>query len=79
MPFPGNLPNPGIKPVSLKSLALAGGFFLPVALLGELRGSLRDAGQVISLLCCLHFLMHQSQAELVTSNFPLSLTLGVSL
>ena len=29
LPFPslGDLPNPGIKPVSLVSLALAGGFF----------------------------------------------------
>ena len=26
-PTPGNLPNPGVKPVSLASLALAGGFF----------------------------------------------------
>ena len=26
-PSPGNLPNPGIKPVSLMSLVLAGGFF----------------------------------------------------
>ena len=27
MPSPGNLPNPGIKPMSLASPALAGGFF----------------------------------------------------
>ena len=26
-PSPGDLPNPGIKPMSLTSLALAGGFF----------------------------------------------------
>ena len=26
-PPPGDLPNPGIKPVSLRSPALAGGFF----------------------------------------------------
>ena len=26
-PSPGDLPNPGIKPVSFKSPALAGGFF----------------------------------------------------
>ena len=26
-PLPGDLPNPGIKPVSLNSPALAGGFF----------------------------------------------------
>ena len=26
-PTPGNLPNPGVKPVSLASLALAGGLF----------------------------------------------------
>ena len=26
-PFPGDLPNPGIKPVSLKSPALVGAFF----------------------------------------------------
>ena len=26
-PTPGDLPNPGIKPASLKSPALAGGFF----------------------------------------------------
>ena len=26
-PSPGNIPDPGIDPVSLKSLALAGGFF----------------------------------------------------
>ena len=39
--------------------------FSPVALLGELRGSLCDAGHDTSLLCCLNFLMHQSQAELV--------------
>ena len=29
-PFPGDLPNPGIKPVSLVSPALAGGFFSAV-------------------------------------------------
>ena len=27
-PFPGDLPNPGIKPAFLASLALAGGFFI---------------------------------------------------
>ena len=27
MPSPGNLPNPGIEPISLTSPALAGGFF----------------------------------------------------
>ena len=27
MPPPGDLPNPGMKPMSLKSPALAGGFF----------------------------------------------------
>ena len=26
-PFPGGLPDPGIEPMSLMSLALAGGFF----------------------------------------------------
>ena len=33
VPFPteGNLPNPGIKPVSLLSPALAGGFFTTIA------------------------------------------------
>ena len=32
MPFspPGDLPDPGIEPVVLKSPALAGGFFLPL-------------------------------------------------
>ena len=30
LPPPGDLPNPGIKPASLMSLALVGGFF-PVA------------------------------------------------
>ena len=29
-PPPGDLPNPGIEPVSVASLALAGGFFTPV-------------------------------------------------
>ena len=29
-PLPGNLPNPGIEPVSLTSPALAGGFLPPV-------------------------------------------------
>ena len=29
-PTPGDLPNPEIKPVSLASLALAGGFFTTV-------------------------------------------------
>ena len=29
-PFPGGLPNPGIKPLSLVSPALAGGFFTTV-------------------------------------------------
>ena len=30
-PLPGDLPNPGVEPVSLTSLVLAGGFFLPLA------------------------------------------------
>ena len=37
LPFlpPGVLPNPGIKPVSLKSPALVGGFFIPQHQLGS--------------------------------------------
>ena len=30
-PSPGDLPDPGIEPMSLMSPALAGGFFLPLA------------------------------------------------
>ena len=30
-PFPGDLPNPGIKPIPLVSPALAGGFFTTIA------------------------------------------------
>ena len=30
-PSPGDLPDPGIKPMSLKSPAVAGGFFTTVA------------------------------------------------
>ena len=33
-PFPGDLPDPGIKPASLMSLALAGGF-LPLVPSGK--------------------------------------------
>ena len=32
MPFPGNLPDPGIKFASLRSPALAGGFFTTSAI-----------------------------------------------
>ena len=31
-PFPGDLPDPGIEPMSLTSTALAGGFFIMSAL-----------------------------------------------
>ena len=31
LPTPGDLPNPGIEPVSLASPALAGSFFLPLS------------------------------------------------
>ena len=31
-PFPGDLPYPGIEPMSLMSTALAGGFFITSAL-----------------------------------------------
>ena len=30
-PFPGDLPDPGVEPMSLASLALAGGFFITSA------------------------------------------------
>ena len=44
MPFPtpGNLPDPGIEPVSLASPALAGRFFT-TALPGKLRSMLPEA------------------------------------
>ena len=32
-PPPGDLPDPGIEPMSLKSPAMACGFFLPLALM----------------------------------------------
>ena len=35
VPSPGDLPEPGIKPTSLVSPALAGGFFLPLCHLGS--------------------------------------------
>ena len=38
-PTPGDLPDPGIKPTSVVSPALAGGFFLPLL-------------HLISPLCC---------------------------
>ena len=31
-PFPGDVPDPGIKPVSLTSPALSGGFFIASAI-----------------------------------------------
>ena len=38
-PSPGDLPNPGIKPTSLKSPALAGGFFIPTNSHGQRKPS----------------------------------------
>ena len=39
-PPPGNLPDPGIRPASFMSLALAGGFFIPNATWEATLGSL---------------------------------------
>ena len=36
LPSPGDLPNPGIRPMSLRSPTFAGGFFLPLVPLGKL-------------------------------------------
>ena len=43
LPFspPGDLPNPGIKPTSLKSPTLAGGFFTTSTTLEALQGSIK--------------------------------------
>ena len=38
MPPPGHLPNPGVKPVSLMSPALAGGFFKEIQPVHPKRG-----------------------------------------
>ena len=39
MPSPGDLPDPGIKPASLRSPALAGGFFTTSATWEALTGT----------------------------------------
>ena len=45
-PSPGDLPNPGIKPASLKCPALAG--YLPLAPLGKFRNRAAAAASVVS-------------------------------
>ena len=49
-PPPGDLPNPGIEPESLTSLALAGGFFTTNATWEALLISLKQKGKKISSL-----------------------------
>ena len=41
-PTPGDLPDPGIEPVSLASPVLAGGFFTPAPPEGEAKQTLRS-------------------------------------
>ena len=50
-PPPGDFPNPGIEPVSLKSLTSAGGFFTTSTIWEVLRG--RPQGKLLHKDYCL--------------------------
>ena len=57
-PPPGDLPNPGVKPTSLKSPALAGGFFTTSTTWGaqEQAQSVTRSGSVIRASCWVYVL-----------------------
>ena len=44
-PPPGNLPDPGIEPESLKSPALAGGFFTASATILQFKDEPKESGK----------------------------------
>ena len=59
-PTPGDLPNPGIEPTSLASLALAGGFFTASARRKE---SIKNEAGEVKCFCPRHVLENNRRID----------------